>query len=123
MEKRYKIKEDCKKYFGEHFKNQMGTLDFFKDNDITLEALEEVEERMEIVMHRKDKFLLYKMENNSAREWTEQERDLIEFVVNEFDSFTDFFVSLNDFGTDCFNNGRELTPCKDIEDWLKQRKH
>jgi len=85
MSKKYKIKEECKKYFDVPFLNAEYTQERFHQLGLTLEALEEVEEKIEVYFSSLNgmKSIL----KASGKKWTEQERADIEKFLNVFGSW------------------------------------
>lgn len=127
MEKKYKIKEEVKKYFNQNIWNTKKELIEWENDGILIEALEEVDERIEVKiterqMGRDINYYPFYLSKSGYLKWTEQERELIEFVVNNFDSLEmlnelvwDYkrVVRNTDFGDKIYK----------FTDWLKQRKH
>lgn len=83
--KKYKLREEVKKYFDTcYYKHELSLEDWKKTFGLSLEALEEVPQRVELKGLDNDNlhipnFALYKNNNES---WTQQEKDLCEKALN-----------------------------------------
>jgi hypothetical protein len=116
MEKKYKLKEEVKEHLSPHctYRDfQMNKDDWYNEWDYNETALEEVEEMIILNRYHGNYTLLQK---SNEKEWTEKEIELIEFVVNNFESVDDL-DKLTSIWQSTRNNYISFT------DWLKQRKH
>ena len=84
--KLYRLKEEVKKYI--KFGHDMHSpLESWESEGVNLEALEEVESKIEIKLHRgNDDYWLFKIKNGIKIMWNEQEREFIEFCLNKLKS-------------------------------------
>jgi len=99
--KQYKLKEEVKKYFDENTSDKVYPLEYQCDNEIcweqlgvSLEALEEVEEKIELVIIYHNELRLQK--TNHCK-WTEQELKDLEWFLNEFGSKNNLIKNIHTF--------------------------
>ena len=79
MEKKYRIKEEVKKYFSNGYHDISLTLIEWQIFNVELEALEEEETRVELNINEDYKHLLHK---KSAVDFSDEEKDLCEKALN-----------------------------------------
>lgn len=118
--KKYKLKEECKKYFKTEYKSYSlddeKSLALWGSLGLTIEALEEVEERIDTNVIIKDSISLEKqiVGHICAYEgWTEQEREDIEKFLNVFGSWEKMI--------DIINNDWLLESGLKLCDFLKEK--
>ena len=103
--KKYRLKEEVKKYL--HVKeygnldNTIMTLRKWNQDGLTIEALEEVEERIKVGIEKRQegldsKYYPYFLEKNVRGHWTEQERQDIEKFLNVFGTWDAMYNRLSD---------------------------
>ena len=86
MGKLYRFKKEVKQYFNQDFAEAKLPLEEFISKGFSEDALEEVIVKYEVLFDNDDKDLtLWKAKGSEEDlEWTENERALFEFVLNEF---------------------------------------
>jgi hypothetical protein len=90
--KKYRLKEEVKKYFSS---SMYGLLErgkaYWIADGISIEALEEVEERVELILNERTPHLNNVIYKASGLNFTEQEREDIEKFLNVFGSFDNVY--------------------------------
>ena len=114
MEKKYKLKEECKKYFDLDEVDRRMTKKEWYELNISDEALEEIVEKETLFTADGERTIM----KNSAIQWTKKEIELVEFVINEFESVKDIDIKFKKYH-ESFIDRRGCI--RDFTDWLKQR--
>ena len=79
--KQYRLKESVEKYFTLHNKN-IASLEWWERENVTIEALEEVNPRIEIIIKGGGDIISRLEKKKHIDDWTEQERQDIEWFLN-----------------------------------------
>jgi len=124
-DKKYRIKEQYKLAFQNTWHDAILTLEQWKANGLSIEALEEVEQRVELRIHRADKYFLVK-----KTDWTDQEKDLCEKAINgelldveslDSDDFEEWYKKAENCNV-YYNSDYEICGIKAVlKEYLKQR--
>jgi hypothetical protein len=116
MSELYRLKEEVKKYFRFDENDENLAFDDWAMKGVSLEALEEVEERIELKIGVFDNNCHYLYKNSTLQGITFEERDLCEKALNkellDIDSFVDF--------VDKYRNKNEYLNPKYLRETLKQ---
>ena len=113
--KKYRLKEEVKKYCVASHRNKVITHDEWSQKGFNKEALEEVDERIEVKYDSNYKYIT-KYSHVSFKKWTEQEREDIEKFLNVFDSWERMNKATHEWFM--FQHNREIMS---FTDFLKER--
>lgn len=84
--KLYRLKEEVKKYIHVPYPDAHNTLEYWEKVHVKREALEEVEERIKVNFHNVDIAHDGLHKGMGDVSWTQEEREFIEFCLNEIGS-------------------------------------
>lgn len=93
--KLYRLKEEVKKYFDKNIHAIKHTLEDWETINVTFEALEEVDSKIKVYIKRPSENEVVNTIYKYGSNWTEQEREFIEFCLNEFVDLEHLKLCLN----------------------------